>query len=207
MSSIGAERELDDGIVGRLWPGKSAQLGACCRVPDHDGVAISAGREPLAVGAERERLKTPIVDCGKRLVRRARPWRDLWRGDFFPGHGKLRYSRRRLLCRLLSKHRKSTGRQGKTEEYENFYKSMQHLLAPNRMAQERQQSALSLSTRASQTRCNFRVEGAKCLINSKTAETRGQPNGNCTSGQVAGVFQGGTLRNTALLLRLNWGKA
>jgi len=68
MSPIRAERELYDRIVTWLWPGKSAQLCARCCIPDHDCVAISAGREPLAVMAEHERTKTPTVDCRKHLV-------------------------------------------------------------------------------------------------------------------------------------------
>ena len=144
MSSIGAERELNDGIVGRLWPGKPAQLGARCCVPDHHGVAISGGRKPLAVRAERQRAKTPAVDCGKYLVRRAGAWRDLRRRDFFSGYGKHANPRRCLLSGLLRKRRVRTKRQSKTEEYENFYQSMQHVLTPDPMGQERQQSALSI---------------------------------------------------------------
>ena len=39
----------------------------------------------------------------------------------------------------------------------------------------------------------------------RVGETYGQPNGNCTQGQVAGVFQGGTLRITAQSLRFRLG--
>src|SRR5215472_524624 len=144
MSPIGAERELNDGIVWRLWPGKAAQLGAPCCVPDHHVVAISGERKPLAVRAERERLKTPIVDCGKNLVWWTGTWRDLRRRDFFSGYGKHANPRRCLLSGLLRKRRVRTKRQSKTEEYENFYQSMQHVLTPDPMGQEHQQSALSI---------------------------------------------------------------
>ena len=113
MRSIGAERELYNRIIGRLWPREPALLRARRGIPDHDRVAISAGREPLAVRAEHKRSKTPAVDCRKHLVWRARTWRDLWRRDFFCGHAKLRSARRCLLSRLLCMRYMSTKRQRK----------------------------------------------------------------------------------------------
>ena len=164
MCTIGAEHELYDCIVGWLWPGKSAELGARCGVPDRHRVAISAGREPLAVGAERERLKTPIVDCGKDLVRRARSWRGLPRRGFLRGHGKHANSWRCLLPGLLRKRRVRTERQRKTEKCQNFYESIPHLLDGSAgLDKKRYQSVPSLFTRSLRTRCNFTVDGAKWI--------------------------------------------
>ena len=111
MSSIGAERQLYDGIIRRLWSGKSALLGSRCGIPDHDGVTISTGREPMAVGAKRKRAKAPAADCVKHLVRWARTGRDLRRRGFFHGHAKHTTFRRCLLFRLLCKHCMSTQRE------------------------------------------------------------------------------------------------
>ena len=150
MGSVGAEHELYDCVVAWLWPEKSALLCSRCCIPDHDRVAIPAGRKPLAVRTERKRAKTPTVDCRKHLVRRARPWRDLGRLDFFCWHRKLANSWRCLLRGLLCKRGMSTERQRKTEKCKNFYDSIPHRFDPDDAAsvQKRYQPALSLSTRS-----------------------------------------------------------
>src|SRR5262245_2922241 len=131
MGSVRAEHELYDSVVAWLWPAKSALLCSRCCIPDHDGVAIPARRKPLAVRTERKRTKTPTVDCRKHLVRRARPWRDLGRLDFFCWHRKLANSWRCLLRGLLCKRGMSTERQRKTEKCKNFYDSIPHRFDPD----------------------------------------------------------------------------